>query len=69
MSADERGPGKNSNYGWVNMPSPVEDPAVNTWIAELWARPCTWDEYQEMRRIAAKRNARKARKARGVPDD
>lgn len=53
------GGGKNANYGWSNLPEPLADPVVDAWVAALFAKPCTWEEYEEQRRIAAQRNAKK----------
>jgi hypothetical protein len=64
MSAAERGPGKNANYGWANLPEPDADPVVDAWIAALFARPLTLDEYEEQRRIAGERTAAKNRKSK-----
>jgi hypothetical protein len=63
----ERGTGgKNSNYGWANVPEPPADLAVSAWLAALWAKPFTEAEYEEMRRLAASRApaARPKREAR-----
>jgi hypothetical protein len=65
MSAAERGPGKNANYGWGgSLEEPPRDPVVERWIAALFAKPLTLDEYEEQRRISAQRNAAKNRKSK-----
>jgi hypothetical protein len=52
--------GKNSNYGQSNLPEPDADPAVDAWIAALFARSVTYAEYEEQRAISARRNAAKS---------
>jgi hypothetical protein len=57
----ERGQGgKNANYGWSPREEPDADPAVDAWVAALFARPITVEEYEEQRRISAQRNAAKS---------
>jgi hypothetical protein len=55
MSSSYGPGGKSSNYGWSNVAERPKDPAVEAWLAALWARPFTYAEYEQMRRIAAKR--------------
>jgi hypothetical protein len=52
--------GKNSNYGQSNLPEPDAEPDADAWIAALFARPITLDEYEEQRAISAQRNAAKS---------
>jgi hypothetical protein len=59
--SSQYGPGgKNSNYHWSNLPEPDADPAVDAWIAALFARTVSYAEYEEQRRISAQRNAAKS---------
>jgi hypothetical protein len=60
MSAERGTGGRNANYGWANLPEPDADPAVDAWVAALFARPITLEEYEEQRRISAQRNAAKS---------
>lgn len=55
MSLERGTGGKNSNYGWSNREERPDDPAVNAWIAALWAKPFTYAEYDELRANAASR--------------
>jgi hypothetical protein len=58
----ERGRGgKNANYGWSNLPERHDDPDVAAWLAALWAKPFTYAEYEEMRRVAAERSRAKGK--------
>lgn len=57
MSLERGTGGKNSNYGWANREEAPEDSVVAAWLAALWAKPFTWTEYEEQRRLAASRNA------------
>jgi hypothetical protein len=57
MSTERGSGGKNSNCGWSNLPEPPADPVVDAWVAALWSKPFTWEEYEEQRRIAAERTA------------
>ena len=59
MSAERGTGGRNSNYGWANVAEPPDDPAVEAWLAALWAKPITLEEYEEARRIAAARTKAK----------
>jgi hypothetical protein len=56
----DHGAGKSANYGWANVAEPDADPAVEAWLAALFAKRCTWEEYEEQRRISAQRNAAKS---------
>lgn len=66
MSAERGTGGKNANYGWSNVEAPPADPAVDAWVAALFAKPCTWEEYEDQRRIAGERNAAKQRPRKPV---
>jgi hypothetical protein len=61
MSTERGTGGKNANYGWANVAEPPSDPVVDAWIAALFAKPCTWDEYRLQMRLSAERNAEKPR--------